>query len=153
MSNRTRGLVLGVTLAAMNLAGLTTVAQAQTNDEPVPRPPTERQVGESWRKRPVPSQEQAAADTAQRRQTAQEQTYKPTTTPAQVPAPTRADEPSGQPAVPCQPIRPANETSGDTTNEAGARLRGLTTVTVTPLDGAAAPTRQPHHLAGDGLVL
>ena len=97
MSNRTRGLVLGVTLAAMNLAGLTTVAQAQTNDEPVPRPPTERQVGESWRKRPVPSQEQAAADTAQRRQTAQEQTYKPTTTSAQVPAPTRADEPSGQP--------------------------------------------------------
>jgi hypothetical protein len=33
-------------------------------------------------------------------------------------------------------------------NEGGARQRGLTTVTVTPLDGAAAPTRQPHRLAG-----
>jgi hypothetical protein len=32
-----------------------------------------------------------------------------------------------------------------------SRARGLTTVTVTPLDGAAAPTRQPHRLAGDGL--
>ena len=97
MSNRTRGLILGATLAAMNLAGLTTVAQAQTNDEPVRRPPTERQVGEIWRKRPVPSQQQAAADTAKRRQTAQEQAYNPTTTPAQVADPTRAAEPSGQP--------------------------------------------------------
>jgi hypothetical protein len=38
-------------------------------------------------------------------------------------------------------------------NEGGARQRGVTTVTVTPHDGAAAPTRQPHRLAGDGLVL
>ena len=37
-------------------------------------------------------------------------------------------------------------------NEGGARQRGLTTVTVTPLDGAAAPTRQPHPLASDELV-
>ena len=33
-------------------------------------------------------------------------------------------------------------------NEGGARQPGLTTVTVTPLDGAAAPTRQPNRLAG-----
>jgi hypothetical protein len=91
-------LILGVTLAAMNLAGMTTVAQAQTNDELVRRPPTERQVGESWRKRPVTAQQQAAADTAQRRQTGQEQSYNPTTTPAQTPAPcptSRAGSPAG----------------------------------------------------------
>jgi hypothetical protein len=34
MSKRTRALVLGVTLAAMNLAGLTAVAHAQSNDDP-----------------------------------------------------------------------------------------------------------------------
>jgi hypothetical protein len=33
MSKLTRGLVLGVTLAAVNLVGLTAVAQAQANDE------------------------------------------------------------------------------------------------------------------------
>jgi hypothetical protein len=48
-----RALVLGATLAAMNLAGMTAVAQAQTNDQPAStqdalRPPTERQVGEAW---------------------------------------------------------------------------------------------------------
>jgi hypothetical protein len=32
MSNRARALILGVTLAAMNLAGMTAVAQAQAND-------------------------------------------------------------------------------------------------------------------------
>src|SRR5215211_6237089 len=30
--------------------------------------------------------------------------------------------------------------------------RRVTTVTVTPLDGATVPTRPPHHLAGDGMV-
>jgi hypothetical protein len=97
MSKRTRALILGVTLAAMNLAGLTTVAQAQTNDEPDRRPPTERQVGESWRKRPVTSPEQTAADAALQRQLARERHSIPTGTPAQAPAPTQADEPNGQP--------------------------------------------------------
>jgi hypothetical protein len=32
MSKRARALILGVTLAATNLAGLTTVAQSQAND-------------------------------------------------------------------------------------------------------------------------
>jgi hypothetical protein len=54
MSKRARALILGVTLAAMNLAGLTTVASAQSSDEPTSnqdarRPPTQGQVGESWR--------------------------------------------------------------------------------------------------------
>jgi hypothetical protein len=82
-------------LVAMNLAGMTAVAQAQANDEgkDARRPPTQGQVGETWRKRPVTSQQQAAADTAHRRQTAQEQSYNPRTTPAQVPAPV-PDEPS-----------------------------------------------------------
>jgi hypothetical protein len=51
MPKRTRALILGATLAAMNLAGLTAVAQAQANNEgkDARRPPSERQVGESWR--------------------------------------------------------------------------------------------------------
>jgi hypothetical protein len=53
MSKRARALVVGAMLAAMNLAGMTAVAQAQTSDEPASnqdgRPPTERQVGESYR--------------------------------------------------------------------------------------------------------
>jgi hypothetical protein len=98
MSNRARALILGVTLAAMNLAGLTAVAHAQATDQPAGqqatrRPPTERQVGEPWRYHQVTSPAQAAADTAHRRQTAQEQSYNPRTTPAKVPAPV-PDEPS-----------------------------------------------------------
>jgi hypothetical protein len=95
MSKLARALVLGAMLAAMNLAGMTAVAQAEANDEgkDARRPPTQGQVGETWRKRPVTSQQQAAADTAHRRQTAQEQSYNPRTTPAQVPAPV-PDEPS-----------------------------------------------------------
>jgi hypothetical protein len=80
MSKLTRTLILGVTLAAMNLAGTTAIAQAHTSDElastrhrvlgqlelrtgddtaatqeqpgiadDLRRPPTEAQVGESWR--------------------------------------------------------------------------------------------------------
>jgi hypothetical protein len=101
MSNRTRALILGATLAAMNLAGLTAVAHAQANDDPdgkdARRLATERQVGESWRKRPVTSPEQTAADAALQRQLARERSSIPTGTPAQVPAPTQADEPNGQP--------------------------------------------------------
>ena len=97
MSKRPRALILGVTLAAMNLAGMTAVAHAQTNDEPVRRPPTERQVGESWRKRPVTSQQRTAADAALQRQLARERSSIPSGTPAQVPAPTQADEPNRQP--------------------------------------------------------
>jgi hypothetical protein len=84
---------------------------------------TERQVGEPWRHgsvasphirsgdakhralvershstRPgqLASQEQAAADAALRRQLAQERSSIPSGTPAQVPTPTQAGEPSGQ---------------------------------------------------------
>jgi hypothetical protein len=52
MSKLVRALVVGAVLGAMNLAGMTVVAHA--NDEPASthdarRPPTERQVGESYR--------------------------------------------------------------------------------------------------------
>jgi hypothetical protein len=96
MSKLARALILGITLAAINLTGA--VAQAQATDQPAGqqatrRPPTERQVGEPWRHHQVTSPAQAAADTAHRRQTAQEQSYNPGTTPTQVPAPV-PDEPS-----------------------------------------------------------
>jgi hypothetical protein len=99
MSKLARVLTIGAMLAAMNLAAMTAVAQAQANDEGrnLRRPPTERQVGETWRKRPVTSQQQTAADAALRRQLARERFSIPSGTPAQVPAPVRTGEPSGQP--------------------------------------------------------
>ena len=99
MSKLARVLTIGAMLAAMNLAGMTAVAQAQANDEGknVRRPPTEGQVGETWRKRPATSQQQAAADAALRRQLARERFSIPNATPAQVPDPTGAGEPSGRP--------------------------------------------------------
>jgi hypothetical protein len=101
MSKLARTLVLGAMLAAMNLAGMTAIAHAQANDEPSgkeARPPTEGQVGETWRKRPVTSQQQTAADAALQRQLARERSSIPNGTPAQVPAPTQAPDPSGQPS-------------------------------------------------------
>jgi hypothetical protein len=118
MSKRTRALILGATLAAMNLAGLTAVAQAQANNDgkDARRPPSERQVGETWRKHQAPPRQQAATDdavelfrrgeralqeqtsaaAALRGQLARERSSIPSGTPAQVPAPAPA-EPSGQP--------------------------------------------------------
>jgi hypothetical protein len=97
MSQRARALILGVTLAAMNLAGLTAIAHAQPNDDPDGKgarwPPTQAQVGEAWRKRPVTAQEQTTADAALQRQLARERFSIPNGTPAQVPAPV-PDEPS-----------------------------------------------------------
>jgi hypothetical protein len=93
MSKLARTLVLGAMLAAMNLAGMTAVAQAQVDDEGKDaRPPTEGQLGETWRKRPVTSQQQAAADAALQRQLARERFSIPSGTPA----PTQAAESSGQ---------------------------------------------------------
>jgi hypothetical protein len=97
MSNRTRTLIIGATLAAMHLAGMTAVAHAQANDEPVMQPPTERQVGEAWRHRQAASPEQTAADAALQRQLARERFAIPNATPAQTPAPV-PPEPSGQPS-------------------------------------------------------
>ena len=67
MSKLTRALVLGATLAAMNLAAMTTLAHAQANDQPTSnqdarQPPTERQVGEAWRHPQVAAEQPAIAD-------------------------------------------------------------------------------------------
>ena len=98
MSNRTRALILGATLAAMNLAGLTAVAHAQATNEAkdARRPPTERQVGETWRHGQVATPEQTAADAALQRQLARERFSIPSGTPAQTTAPA-PPEPSGTP--------------------------------------------------------
>jgi hypothetical protein len=66
MSKLARTLVLGATLAAMNLAGMTTVAHAQPTAEPTSkqharRPPTQRQVGEAWRQLQVAAEEPTVA--------------------------------------------------------------------------------------------
>ena len=101
MSKLARTLVLGAMLAAMNLAGMTAVAQAQANDDPdgkvARRPPSERQVGETWRHGQAATPEQTAADAALQRQLARERFSIPNGSPAQVPAPTQAPEPSGLP--------------------------------------------------------
>jgi hypothetical protein len=96
MSKLTRTLIIGATLAAMHLVGLTAVAQAQANDEPIRQPPTERQVGESWRHRQAASPEQTAADAALQRALARERFSIPNGTPAQSPVPVPA-KPSRQP--------------------------------------------------------
>jgi hypothetical protein len=98
MSKLTRALILGAALAAMNLAGMTAVAQAQATNEAkdARRPPTERQVGETWRHGQAATPEQTAADAALQRQLARERFSIPSATPAQVPAPGSA-EPSGPP--------------------------------------------------------
>jgi hypothetical protein len=118
MSKLSRTLVLGATLAAVNLVAMTTVAHAQATNEPkdARRPPNERQVGETWTKHQATpqqqaatdnavqqfrrgeraSQEQTAADAALQRQLVRERHSIPNGTPAQVPAPT-PPEPKGQP--------------------------------------------------------
>jgi hypothetical protein len=101
MFKLTRALIVGATLAAMNLAGLTAVAHAQANHDPdgkdVRRLATERQAGEPRRHGQVASQEQAAADAALRRVLARERTSVPSETPEQPTAPA-PPEPSAQPS-------------------------------------------------------
>ena len=98
MSKLSRTLAVAATLAAIGLAGMTTVAHAQANDptsgQGARQAPTQRQVGESWHHRKVASQEQAAADAALARVLARERFSIPNQTPAHVPAP---PQPSGQP--------------------------------------------------------
>ena len=65
MCKLARALTLAAMLAAMNLAGMTALAQAH---------PTDRQVETAWRERQVAAQQQAA-DAAHRRLLAQEHSY------------------------------------------------------------------------------
>jgi hypothetical protein len=128
MSKLARALILGATLAAMHLAGMTTAAHAYpldpaTGQQATLRPPTEPQVGESWRHgsvasphtgsadakhralvershsarhAQVASPEQTAADAALQRVQARERFSIPNATPVQTSAPVPA-KPSRQP--------------------------------------------------------
>jgi hypothetical protein len=107
MSKLTRTLLVGVTLAAINLAGMTTVAYAYpldpATDQPTRhdarRPPTQGQVGEAWHQHPATSQHQTqatAADATLGRVLARERFSIPNQTSAQVPAPAPA-QPNQQP--------------------------------------------------------
>ena len=92
-----RTLVFAATLAAMNLAGLTAVAQGQSSDQPTSnqdarQPPTQAQVGEAWRHPQVaPAEPTVAGDTRRPPSESQvgESWRHPTGTPV------RSDEPGG----------------------------------------------------------
>ena len=66
MSKRARALILGATLAAVNLVGLTAVAQAQTNDQDARRPPSQGQVGEAWHQAQAPAEQPTVAGDTRR---------------------------------------------------------------------------------------
>jgi hypothetical protein len=113
MSKLTRVLALAAMVAAMHVAGMATVAQSHPADrvtgQDARRPPTERHVGEAWRKRPPATSRPATS----RPTTSRPATSRPTTmdaavrqllrgrssipsgTPAQMPAPVPAES-SGQ---------------------------------------------------------
>ncbi len=92
MPKLTRALAVGATLATFSLVGMATVAQAHAKDDSdakqtALRPPTERQVGESWRHRQAAGKKQTAADAALGRVLARERFSIPDATSDQVPAP------------------------------------------------------------------
>src|SRR5215218_346921 len=123
MSKLARTFIIGATLA-MNLVGLTAVAQAQATNEgkDARRPPTERQVGETWRHHQVAPESQTTTDPAaqralarqrywyyqstlsSRQQTAQEQTAADAALQRQL-ARERFSIPSGTPAQAPAPVR------------------------------------------------
>jgi CHASE1-domain containing sensor protein len=97
MSKLTRTLAAGVALAAISLAGMTTVAHAQPTDEPTrhhARPPTQGQVGEAWHQH---SQQQTPTDATVRRLLARERSTIPNQPSARVPAPA-PNQPNRQPS-------------------------------------------------------
>jgi hypothetical protein len=100
MSKLSRALILGATLAAMNLAAMTTVALAQANDEPTSnqdarQPPTEGQVGEAWRHPQVAAEQPTVADDTRQPPT-EAQVGEAWRHPTSAPVPPA--EPSGQPS-------------------------------------------------------
>ena len=95
MSKLARTLVLGATLAAINLTGA--VAQAQSNDESTStqdarRPPSQGQVGEPWRQSQLPAEQPAVAGDPRRPPTESQvgESWRHPTS-----APVRPPEPSG----------------------------------------------------------
>ena len=94
MSKLTRTLIIGATLTAMHLAGMTAVAHAQANDQPARRPPTQGQVGESWHQRQDPAEQPTIASDARRPPT---QSQVGESWRHQSSVPERPAEPGGQP--------------------------------------------------------
>jgi hypothetical protein len=98
MSKRTRALIVGATLAAMALAGMTAVAHAQVTDEPsrqdARRPPTPGQVGEAWHQ-PQEAADAPAVAGETRRPPTEGQVGEPWRHQTSVPG--RPAEPGGQP--------------------------------------------------------
>ena len=100
MSKLARTLVLGATLAAMNLAGhdrrrpRPDQRPAHSNQD-TRQPPTERQVGEAWRHPQVAAEQPAVADDTRRPPTEAQvgETWRHPTS-----APVPPAEPSGQPS-------------------------------------------------------
>jgi hypothetical protein len=95
MSNLARVLVVGVTLAAMNLAGMTAVAQATEHAiRPSASPPLERQMGESHGHRQVAPEGATTADPAAQRAQARQRSrhHQPMRTSRQQTAPSDAVE-------------------------------------------------------------
>ena len=95
MSKLTRALILGATLAAMHLAGMTAVAHAQATNEgkDARRPPTQGQVGEAWHQPQVKADAPAVAGDT--RPPTQSQVGEPWRHQTSVPG--RPAEPGGQP--------------------------------------------------------
>ena len=164
MSKLTRTLIIGATLAAMHLAGMTAVAQAQANDEPVTAtahrtpsrgvlaPPPGRLAGADRRGRRPPAGAGPRALLHPQRNT------RPDAGPSA--RPNRADSPAGSslPSVCC--CRPgAGRWAGRAGRQAGrpprsGRARGLTSPPVTPSMGLPRPPggpittpRQPPHIS------
>jgi hypothetical protein len=106
MSKRRHALVLVAMVAAMNLAGLTAIAQAQPPDavEQFRRgerasqdDSTQAEAVEEFRRGERASQEQTTADATVRRLLARERFSIPNGTPAQVPVPVQPPRSGGQP--------------------------------------------------------
>jgi hypothetical protein len=146
-----RALVVGATLAAMTLAGMTAVAHAWATDAPTGeqaarRPPTQDQVDEAWHQPQEPADAPAVAGETRRAPTEGE-VGEPWRYQTSVPG--RPAEPGGQPGWHCLARVPG---PGGRARRAGrhpaqpqtpSRAANLITDTVTPLDGAAAPTGSP----------
>jgi hypothetical protein len=101
MSKLARTITVGAILAAMSLTSTAAIAQVQSSDSPAStqdtrRPPTEAQVGESWRHRQVAANNSAIDDT--RRPPTEGQVGEPWH--PRMTVPVRPAAPTGQPVSP-----------------------------------------------------
>ena len=100
MSKRTRALIRGSMVAAMNLAAMTAVAQAQANDQPPPggRPPKARSGSPGTSVSSPAEQPNIASDALERLPHRKPKSEKPGATPDPTPPPAQPAEPGGLPS-------------------------------------------------------